>query len=307
MSEAKTEVNRKLDGVMEYLHCVNYPKSGRGKYKKFFWDCRDYFRMEYYHQSLPDLSPELNGKLAYFQYGKSFDSVPFLSPKGCESEEQRKEAIRFQALASDKLTMKAFVQEERIIVEALYLVCAGLIGFAGRACRKGSSLGHMQVLDERHPPDKASAMTFSMCMVLQAEDMWDILRTNQFPFMMKRVRITHSWLRMRHLLRRLVMKHKTQRPLEWTQEGMALYKDFLLRVAAEGVTKSTSPNKVDDSVSRELNREVSVECRAVADDTSSLRTMKSMNRALLEKVDLLLCTILTMHCTPSLCTPLLYP
>jgi hypothetical protein len=169
MSEATQDVNRKLDGVMEYLNCVKYPKSGREIYKKFFWDCKAYFLHEYYLESLPHLSPELNGKLAYFQYGKQFDSVPFFK---CRSEVQRDEAIRFQALASDKLAMKAFVQEEQIIIEALYLVCAGLIGYAGRVCRKGSSLGHMQVLDERQAPDKASAMTFVMCMTLQAEEMW---------------------------------------------------------------------------------------------------------------------------------------
>jgi hypothetical protein len=119
---------------------------------------------------------------------------------------------------------------------------------------------------------------------------------------MKRVRITHSWLRLKNLMKRLVKKHKHQQPEAWSAETMAMYKQMLLRVGKEGYQASSdalsSFNK-HDSVSEAFAREVGGECRAVAGDYSSLRTMKSMSRVLLYKVDLLLERTETDHPLPS--------
>jgi hypothetical protein len=53
----------------------------------------------------------------------------------------------------------------------------GLVGFQGRVKHKGTSFGTPQVLDQRAEPTGACALVFVVCMTLQAEALWDILRT----------------------------------------------------------------------------------------------------------------------------------
>jgi potassium voltage-gated channel Eag-related subfamily H protein 2 len=173
---ANRATNQKLDGIMMYLEEIGYPKPQRQIYKQFFWSCRHHFLHEYYLSMLPALSPELSGRLALFHYGENLKKVPFFQSS------DGSELLRFQSLVSRELQMRAFSALEEILVDSLHLLCEGLVGFQGRVFHQGSSFGYQQCLDQRAPPASGSSVTFVMCMTLQPEALWEILRTGPFYF-----------------------------------------------------------------------------------------------------------------------------
>jgi hypothetical protein len=67
-----------------------------------------------------------SGRLALFHYGENLKNVPFF-----QSDDSR-ELLRFQALVSTELKMRAFTAKEDILVDSLHLLCEGLVAFNGR-------------------------------------------------------------------------------------------------------------------------------------------------------------------------------
>jgi hypothetical protein len=272
-------LNGQYDGIMMYLDTIGYPKAQRELYKKFFWNCKPYLLHQYYLQCLPQLSPKLEGGLALFHYGEHLRSVPFFS---CEGDDDL--LVRFQALVAAKLTMQAFCQNEDVLVDSLYLIIEGLIGCNGRVKRKGMSIGHEQVLDGRAEPGSACSLTFSVCMALQSEDLWDVLRTRQFDSIKHKVRIAHAFLALRTLLRRIVMQHKNQSPSDWRKEEMKKYKDFLLRCCREKKTRKQAATPLtpkdkcpdyDADIERETKRIAGADLDAIRDQRTMLRLVLS--------------------------------
>jgi hypothetical protein len=184
---------------------------------------------------LPALSPELSGRLALFHYGENLKHVPFF-----RSEDSR-ELLRFQSLVSIDLKMRAFSQEEDILVDSLHLLCEGLVGMTGRVFHKGTSFGYHQCLDQRAPPTQAFSLTFVMCMTLEAEAMWDILRTGQFPSIRRQARIHHGFLALKMALKKMADEHKQREPENWKREDMVKYKEFLLKVSADPSAEHDNP------------------------------------------------------------------
>jgi hypothetical protein len=178
--------------------------------------------------------------------------------------------------------MQAFCQNETVLVDALHLIIEGLIGCNGRVKRKGMSIGHEQVLNGRAEPGIACSLTFSVCMKLESEDLWDILRTGQFGIIKHKVRIQHGFLALKLLLRRLVVLHKNESPSKWRKEEMTKYKDFLLRCCHEikPVFSPATPTP-EDKHGLDVERESG---RIAGADLDTIRDQRTMLRLILSKV-----------------------
>jgi hypothetical protein len=282
MGEVSRALNGKYDGIMLYLDAIGFPMAQRKVYKKFYWNCKPYLLHQYYLESLPQLSPKLEGRLALFHYGEHLRSVPFFS---CEGDDEL--LVRFQALVAAQLTMRAFIQNEKMLVDCLHLVCEGLIGCNGRVKRKGTSIGHQQVLNGRAEPSSACSLTFAVCMVLQSEDLWDILRTGQFGIIKRKVKIQHGILALKMLLQRMVVANRNASPSGWRKEEMQKYKEFLLR-CCRGIIP---PNKAaaltpEDELDSDFAANVERHTRAIAGaDVTAIRDQRTMLRMIMTKIE----------------------
>ena len=128
----------------------------------------------------------------------------------------------------------------------------------------------------------AYAITFSVSMVLQAEDLWDILRSGQFPHINRAVRVEHGFVKLRILLKRVAEDRKCAAPQLWTKSEMRRYKQFLL--SRRKIRARMAETPAAHALQKEFVEDFAQKIYDMKEEVDAVRGLKGLVRTVLVRL-----------------------